>query len=214
MYVVTGYVLDDETGYMIPNASIYEKRLLASALTNKDGYFKIQLKSKARTAALTVSKEFYEDTTVVIEPKYNQQISVTIVPISTEDQVTIIRPEDYFVPDSLRVTVRSSDSTATTYTYVKVDSGKVEATGFGRFLISSRQKIQSINLKKFFTERPFQISLVPGVSTHGTLSSQVINNFSLNIFGGYSGGVAGIELGGLFNIDKKDAQYLQAGRTF
>ena len=78
MYVVTGYVLDDETGYMIPNASIYEKTLLASALTNNNGYFKIRLKSKAKTAALTVSKEFYEDTTVLIEPRYNQEISVTI----------------------------------------------------------------------------------------------------------------------------------------
>jgi hypothetical protein len=212
-YVVSGYVLDDETGYMIHNASIYEKTLLASALTNEKGYFKLRLKSKSKTAALTVSKEFYEDTTVTIEPKYNQQISITITPISEEDQITIIRPEDYFVPDSLRITVKK-DSTTTTYTYVKVDSSKVEATGFGKFLISSKQRMQSINLKKFFTERPFQVSLTPGLSTHGTMSSQVINNFSLNVFGGYSGGVNGIEIGGLFNIDKKDVQYFQAGGIF
>jgi hypothetical protein len=214
MYVVTGYVLDDETGHMIPNASIYEKTLLASALTNSNGYFKIRLKSKTRTAALTVSKEFYEDTTVLIEPKYNQEISITIVPVSEYDRITIIRPEDYFVPDSLRVTVRSSDSTARTYTYVKVDSTKVETTGLGRFLISTKQRLQSVNLNKFFTERPFQISLVPGVSTHGKMSGQVINNFSVNIFGGYSGGVKGLEMGGLFNIDKKDVQLLQAAGLF
>jgi hypothetical protein len=206
-------VLDDETGYMIHNASIYEKALLASALTNEKGYFKIKLKSRAKTAALSVSKEFYEDTTVTIEPKYNQQISITITPISEEDQITIIRPEDYFVPDSLRITVKK-DSGTTTYTYVKVDSTKVEATGFGRFLISSKQKMQSINLKKFFTERPFQVSFTPGLSTHGSLSSQVINNFSLNIFGGYSGGVNGIEIGGLFNIDKKDVKFFQVGGLF
>ena len=210
MYAVSGYVLDDETGHMIQNASIYEKRLLASALTNKNGYFELKLKSKAKTAALTVSKEFYQDTTVTIEPRYNQEISITIVPISADEQVTIIRPEDYFAPDSLRITVRSNDSTATRYTYVKVDSGKVETTGFGRFLISSRQKIQTINLRKFITDRPFQVSLLPGISTHGTLSSQVINNFSLNIFGGYSGGVRGAEVGSLFNIDKKDVKYFQA----
>lgn len=214
MYVVSGYVLDDETGHMISNASIYEKSLLASALTNNNGYFKISLKSKAKTAALTVSKEFYEDTTVLIEPKYNQEISVTIVPVSDDDRITIIKPEDYFVPDSLRVTVKSSDSTSTTYTFVKVDSGKVESTGFGKFLISTKQRLQSVNLNKFFTDRPFQISLVPGISTHGQMSGQVINNFSLNIFGGYSGGVNGMELGGLFNIDKKDVQWLQAAGLF
>lgn len=212
-YVVSGYVLDDETGYMLPNASIYEKTLLASALTNQQGYFKLKLKNKAKTAELTVSKEFYEDTTVTIEPKYDQQISITIVPISSEDRVTIVRPEDYFLPDSLKIVVENENST-TTYTYVKVDSTTVERTGMGKFLLSSKQKIQTVNLKKFFTERPFQISFVPGLSTHGSMSSQVINNFSLNILGGYSGGVNGVELGGVFNIDKKDVKYFQAGGVF
>ncbi len=64
------------------------------------------------------------------------------------------------------------------------------------------------------TERPFQISLVPGVRTHGKMSGQVINNFSLNVFGGYSGGVNGLELGALFNIDKKEVHYLQAAGLF
>jgi hypothetical protein len=212
-YVVAGYVLDDETGYMLPQASIYERNLLASALTDQNGYFKIKLKSKSKTAVLTVSKEFYEDTTVTIEPKYNQQISITITPVSPEDRITIVRPEDYFLPDSLRITVEK-EKTSTTYTYVKVDSSTVERTGLGKFLLSSRQKIQTINLKGFFTERPFQISFTPGLSTHGKLSSQVINNFSLNILGGYSGGVNGAELGGLFNIDKKDVRYFQAAGLF
>lgn len=212
-YVVSGYVLDDETGYMIPYASIYEKDLLASALTNQQGYFKLKLKSKAKKASLTVSKEFYQDTTVTIEPKYDQQISITIVPISADDRITIVRPEDYFMPDSLHVVVEK-EQTVTTYTYVKVDSSTVEKTGMGKFLLSTKQRIQTINLKKFFTERPFQISMTPGLSTHGSLSSQVINNFSLNILGGYSGGVNGAELGGLFNIDKKNVQYFQAGGLF
>jgi hypothetical protein len=212
-YVVSGHVRDDETGNMISNASIYEKTLLVSALTNENGYFKIRLKNKAKTAALTVSKECYQDTTVTIEPHYNQQISITIVPVSANGEITIIRPEDYFVPDSLRVTVKT-DSTKTTYTYVRLDSGKVEGTAAGKFLLSFRQKIQTINLKKFFTDRPFQLSVTPGLSTHGKLSSQVVNNFSLNVFGGYSGGVNGAEIGGLFNIDKKYVKYFQAAGLF
>jgi hypothetical protein len=64
------------------------------------------------------------------------------------------------------------------------------------------------------TDRPFQVSLIPGISTHGSLNSQVINNFSLNIFGGYSGGVRGVEVGSLFNLDKKDVKYLQAAGLF
>ena len=212
-YVISGYVLNDETGEKVHNASVYEKRLLASALTNENGYFKIRLKSKAKTAALSVSKEFYEDTTVVIEPRYNQEITITIVPIESRVGMITISPDDYFVPDSLRVRV-GNDSNFTEYTYVKVDSSRVEKTGMGRFLISSSQKIQSLNLRKFFTERPFQVSLTPGLGTHGKLSPQVINNFSFNVFGGYNGGVEGMEVGGLFNIDKKYVKYLQVGGLF
>jgi hypothetical protein len=45
------------------------------------------------------------------------------------------------------------------------------------------------------------------VGTHGKLSGQVTNNFSFNILGGYGAGVNGAEVGGLFNIDKKDVKY-------
>jgi hypothetical protein len=37
----------------------------------------------------------------------------------------------------------------------------------------------------------------------------VTNTYSLNIIGGYSAGVKGIELGGVFNIDKKDVSSVQ-----
>src|SRR5689334_20275572 len=67
-YMVSGYVLDDQSGNWIHNASIYEKTQLASTLTNESGYFKLKLKQKSRTAQLTVSKEFYQDTTVTIDP--------------------------------------------------------------------------------------------------------------------------------------------------
>jgi hypothetical protein len=75
-------------------------------------------------------------------------------------------------------------------------------------------KIQSVNLNKFFTVRPVQVSVLPKVSTNGKLNSQVVNNFSVNILGGYSGGVNGFEMGGLFNIDKKDVKYFQIGGLF
>ena len=84
----------------------------------------------------------------------------------------------------------------------------------GRFLLSSKQKVQSLNLKNFFTSRPFQVSFTPGLSTHGKLSSQVVNNFSLNVIGGYTAGTNGVEIGGIFNIDKKEVKYVQAAGIF
>ncbi len=210
-YFITGYVLNDQTGEKINEASVYEKQRLASTITNQDGYFKIRLKSKYKRASLSVSKEFYEDTTVSIDPKYNQQIAITIVPVDTEAGNTIVAPEDYLAPDKIVLTTET-DSFFTAYRYDKTDSVKVEKTKIGQFLFSAKQKIESVNLKKFFVVRPYQISLLPPISTNGGLNAQVINKFSLNIWGGYSAGVRGAEFGGIFNINKKNMHgYQNAG---
>ncbi len=84
----------------------------------------------------------------------------------------------------------------------------------GRFLLSTKQKVQSLNLKNYFETRPFQVSLVPGLGSHGKMSGQVVNAFSLNVFGGYTAGTSGAEIGGLFNIDKQEVKYFQAAGIF
>lgn len=212
-YWVSGNVYDEVTGMALYNASVYEKKLLAASLTNQDGYFKLRLKHmKRRQAEITVSKEFYEDTTVVIETSQDQQLSLTLMPFETTENNVIISPEDYVVAEN------GSDSLpapppVVSHT-VKLDSNIVQRTGLGRFLLSAKQKAQSLNIKKFFTTRPFQVSLIPGISTQGKLGSQVINNVSLNVLGGYTAGTNGGEVGGLFNINQKNTRYFQAAGLF
>lgn len=98
--------------------------------------------------------------------------------------------------------------------YQKGTSNGVERDVLGKFFISAKQRIQSLNIPDFFAKRPFQVSLTPGLSTHGLFSSQVVNKFSLNVAGGYTAGVKGLEIGGLFNINKKDSKYLQFAGVF
>ena len=98
--------------------------------------------------------------------------------------------------------------------YSGASGNGVERDALGKFFISARQRIQSLNIPDFFAKRPFQISLTPGLSTHGLFSSQVINRISLNVAGGYTAGVNGLEIGGLFNINKGDAKYLQFAGVF
>jgi hypothetical protein len=214
VYSVSGFVYDEKSGAAINEASIYEKTVLASALTNTEGYFKIKLKSsKTNSAALTVSKEFYEDTTVKIQPRYNQQLTITMMPFEMPGEMVVVRPEDYLASDSVKaITIASAPTIVPVL--VKKDTGKVEKTGVGKFLLSGKQKIQTLNLKRFFTTRPFQVSFTPWLGSHGKLSSQVVNNFSLNILGGYTAGTNGLEIGGLFNIDKKEVKYVQAAGLF
>lgn len=215
IYSVSGFVYDEQTGHAIRDASVYEKSLLASTLTGNDGYFKLKLKSgRKSTAELTLSKEFYADTSVIIEPRHSQELTITMMPLQDEAERTVISPEDYevaFVPPPV---IEKKDTIVAVPAMAIADSGKVETTKAGRFLLSAKQKIQSINLKKFFTSRPYQMSLVPGLGTHGKLSGQVVNNVSINALGGYTAGTNGVEVGGLFNIDKKAVRYFQAAGMF
>src|SRR6186713_3521994 len=120
IYSVSGFVYDEQSGVAINEASIYEKRILASAMTNTEGFFKIKLKSgKTSTAELTVSKEFYEDTTVKIQPRYNQEVSITMMPIELPGSTEVISPEDYLTPDSLQL---ATDTTVADQSPVVTDS--------------------------------------------------------------------------------------------
>src|SRR3954470_18823702 len=91
-YVITGFVVDDATGDKVKDASVYEKQHLVATLTNDNGYFKLRLKSKYNKAALTVSKVDYNDTTVIIAPRYNQEIYITIVPVEKPQDIVTISP--------------------------------------------------------------------------------------------------------------------------
>ncbi|WP_133054658.1 hypothetical protein [Niastella populi] len=208
LYTVSGIVLNGETGEKVGNVTIYEKKRLVSTMSDDKGYFKIKLKSRYSTATLTISREMFEDTTVLIQPKFDQQVTIVMTPVIASEPVVTISPVEDELPDT--IIVKPPTDTFTTASIAKEEVNQVEKTRWGKRLLSAKQNIQSINLKKFFADRTFQVSLTPGLSTHGKLSAQVVNNFSANIVGGYTAGVNGVELAGAFNINKKDVKYLQA----
>jgi hypothetical protein len=208
IYTVTGFVLNGENGEKVGNVTIYEKERLVSAMSDDKGFFKIRLKSRYSTASLTISREMFEDTTVVIQPKFNQQVTIVMTPVTASGPVVTISPGENELPDT--IVIKPPVETFAAASFGKEEINRVEKTRWGKRLLSAKQNIQSINLKKFFADRTFQVSLTPGLSTHGKLSAQVVNNFSVNVVGGYTAGVCGVELGGAFNINKKDVKYLQA----
>ncbi len=208
-YYVSGYVRDNQTGEVVPDASVYEKERLVATLTNRKGYFRIRLKSRYSKAALTISKEFYQDTTVNIRSGYNQEIRITLAPVELQGATVVVGPSNLPAPDSLYMAIPQPDSSTLLYLYKRMDSLRVQKTALGKFFLSSRLKMQSINLGRFFTVRPVQVSFTPGLSSNGRMNAQVVNNFSFNVLGGYSRGVNGAEIGGIFNLNKKDVKYVQ-----
>ncbi|NRF38157.1 STN and carboxypeptidase regulatory-like domain-containing protein [Pedobacter foliorum] len=181
LYIISGYVVDTETGKKVKQASVYEKRLLQSALTDNDGYFRLRFKGEHTEVTLTASKDSYRDTSLVF------LADITV------------KPEGYVDEDS----EKGSEF-----------FNSIESSGISRFFISSKQRMQSLNIPDFFANTPFQASLTPGLSTHGIMSSQVINKVSLNILGGYTAGTDGVEVAGMFNITKGNVKKLQIAGVF
>ncbi|HEY9260234.1 STN and carboxypeptidase regulatory-like domain-containing protein [Chitinophaga sp.] len=179
-YLISGIVTDKKTGQRLPNASVYERQQLISTLTNSDGYFRLRLKDKYPTAAISVSKDLYADTSLLLTTGYDQEVAVSISPTTYQ--------------------LKTVDITGHT---------QVEKTWFGNMFLSSRQKLTSLNIGAFLADKPYQVSLTPGLGTHGRMSGQVVNKFSVNMLGGYAAGVDGVEIGTVFNIVKNDMQHVQ-----
>ncbi|MBO9675377.1 MAG: hypothetical protein J7577_18155 [Sphingobacteriaceae bacterium] len=110
-----------------------------------------------------------------------------------------IKPEKYEDPDKEKGTFFSST---------------FGGRGIWRFLLSSKQRIQNLNIPSFLAQTPFQASFTPGLSSHGSMSASVVNKVSLNILGGYTAGTNGFEIAGAFNLTKGDIKKIQLAGLF
>lgn len=181
-WFVSGMVTDMFTGEPVSYATIYERQQLVSTMSDENGRFRLQLRSRRPGVAISISKVSYADTLILLSSEQAQDMKVDIRQVS-------------YVMDSV------------------VISG-VEKNWLASAFISSKQTMNSLNLDNFFAKQPFQISLTPGLGSHGRMGSQVVNKFSLNVLGGYTAGVKGFELGTLFNIVKHDMGYVQVAGFF
>lgn len=80
----------------------------------------------------------------------------------------------------------------------------------------TKQSAQRINMRNIrdTINRTWQVSFLPFVGTNHKLSGNVVNDYSLNILGGYSAGTRVLEVGGLFNINRGDVRYAQVAGLF
>lgn len=175
--VITGYIKNIRTNTPISDASIFDRDALLSTLTDKNGYFELDVKKKISLIAVNVSKAMFRDTSVLV-----------IFPIDTE--------------------VGSKKRKFGYFTEYEQDNGFYRSF-FGRVFLSPAQSIQNMNLGGLFLYSPYQISMTPGLSSHGFIRSQIVNKFSINILGGSTAGVKGLEIGGVFNLNQYDMEGLQ-----
>lgn len=182
--IVQGKVLDLESSKPVDFVSVYSKTTLISALTDESGAFRLRIREKALPLELTVGRMGYHDTSFFIGAPGAHQPAVFIRPKPLELQEVLVTNDPSFR---------------------KFLSG---------MLVSTRLKINNLNIGRFFADFPYQVSLSPGLGTHGRMSSRVVNKVSLNLLGGYTAGVDGLELAGGFNISTQDVRYVQVAGLF
>lgn len=209
------YEFEEQNGYVIISAALPHLSLINTDVTNENHLYSISgividERSGERLMNVSVYEKEHLSATLTDEHGYFKLKFRANKPVILSITASKVQYKD--VSLNFLQAVAVSNRTRV-YDYKKNAEG-VERDLFGRFLISTRQQIQSLNIPDFFARRPFQFSLTPGLSTHGLFSSQVVNKFSLNLAGGYTAGVNGLEIGGLFNIDKGSAKYLQLAGVF
>jgi len=179
--IINGYVEDKATGEKIPQASVYDKNSVTSAVTDEFGYFNLKLEKKTDSISLSVSKKNYRDTLVSITAPSNQYLTISIDPITE---------------DSILITAQTNP----------VDSVVSEEKEEMSFPYASEPNVQNIRDTLY---ELVQVSFLPFLGTNGRLSGNIINDYSINFLGGYSLGTRQIELGFFFNLDRGDVSWLQ-----
>lgn len=183
---LSGTVTNHISGGKISNVSISVPQAFKTTLSDTSGRFYLRFKNRHPRIHVQVNRTGYKDTSFYVEPGVWENLQIPLEPMRN-----ITLPQ------------------------VDVRASSMDTMLLSRLFISSKQKIRDMNLSDFFVRQPFQYAIWPGIGTHGKMSAQAVNKFSLNIFGGYAGGVHGFELGGLFNMDREHVkQSLQIAGIF
>ena len=183
-YEITGTIINRETGEVIANATVFEIDKINSALTDASGNFRLLVDGKRENIGLAIGKQDYFDTVFVIQP-VDANLNIGLKPKPA--------PVELSIDSSIKV---------------KPD---FEEIGLVKFFASSDQLATVQNMDHVKERRAAQLSLVPLIGTNRQLSGVITNNLSFNILAGYNGGVNGLEIGGLFNMDRLDVKGLQIG---
>lgn len=180
---VKGSVVESGTGNKLANTSIYNINGNEEILTDANGDFSISFAPNSDNISLAVNNENYQDTIIFINSDTSETINISLLPKTILDSVYIKQIKE-------------------------ASKATIEQVKFVSSFLKSEMITHAKNID-FFTERPFQVSFLPYAGTNHKLSGSIVNKFSLNIISGYSYGVNGVEIGGIFNINRGDVRGVQ-----
>lgn len=175
---IQGYIVDARSGEKIKNATIYDPENSFTASSDGNGFYEITVKSSKESIGLSYSKLGYRDSVVFVKEKEITKNNIYLIPLPQKESLLNPKELDPIVPS-------------------------VEERKLVQWIVPEEQINSSKNLK-LFENKIGQVSFLPLIGTNGSLSGNITNNFSLNVFSGYSKGINGIEVGGFLNIIRED----------
>ncbi len=175
----SGYIIDEATGKRLRNVSVYDPTTLASAVTDEYGFFNIEIKNPTAEEVKLAVKKAQYTDTLVVVPRKNRQLLK--IPIK-------------FDADRIET---MADSVGSKF-----------ARFFNRIFQATEDAVNMENIRDTIY-RKTQFGFVPFIGTNGGLSGNVINDYSFNLFGGYSLGNRVFEYAGLFNASRGNVSGVQ-----
>ena len=73
---IIGYIYSAYDSLIIPQASIYIKQDKHSAVTNNFGFFELIFSNNSTHISVSVAKEWYNDTTIIIHKNAKQEVAI------------------------------------------------------------------------------------------------------------------------------------------
>ncbi|WP_046246356.1 peptidase associated/transthyretin-like domain-containing protein [Hymenobacter terrenus] len=222
-----GYIVDEQTGARLSQASVFEKTTLASTVSSPYGYYRIRLPAGKPQLRLEVRRQDYVGETVVIRAQTPHSLTVRLAPVpkSRPRPVRPVRtlagegsarrvvldtarrrtlPSSLPAPDVDAVLTASADSTP-----VQAALLSRARLGLKRLLTSAQQAVHDVNMSRDTLSRDWQFSFLPNIGTNHRLSGQISNRYSLNALAGRSFGVRAVEVGGLLNYVRSTVHGVQ-----
>ena len=212
LYTITGQVVDKQTNKPIQDASIYERNLLVSEISDGNGYFSMRLKNITQPISLTVSKENYKSTVTHFLAEVN---------ITNRKE----NPEERFISGNLGDVENTWLGNALVTAQQKIQSinigGFISKAPFQFSLIPGLNSHGSLSgqvVNKF----SFNVIGAYSAGVDGGEIGFVFNINKSNVqyfqFGGafnlVGGNVKGVQVAGLFNDVKGGAEALQVATGF
>jgi hypothetical protein len=193
--IVNGYIYSAEDSTLMPQTSVYLKQYRQSAITNEYGYFSLSFPKSSDVLSISVAKENFEDTTVVILSKKRNTLVIYLQPKAPPVKITL--DNEVVIDHQPKVD---------TVPLVKADTVSVQPFSFWERFKNRQSNLRNIS-DTFFTNYSF--SFVPPISTNHLLAVNTVNRYSFNILAGFSHGVDVMEIGGMVNLDYGNVQYVQ-----